>query len=105
MKSFNYCCCIIAAIGLIFLGFAVIHSSNNTAKVELKPKVLCEAKSISVRTSQISTASVLLPPNSAITKIYVSMTQREGNPIDSGFISTISAGPTVFQHRFIKTRT
>lgn len=102
------CNCIIAAaiviVGLIlasalwFLAAKVI-TVNLVAEeiaVDLKEKVLCPAKSMASNNNSLSQLTLNIPPNVAITKIYASVRQSAGNPIDNANLFIQESGTIFF---------
>lgn len=102
------CNCIIAAaiviVGLIlasalwFLAAKVI-TVNLVAEeiaVDLKEKILCPAKSMASNNNSLSQLTLNIPPNVAITKIYASVRQSAGNPIDNANLFMQDSSGTIF---------
>lgn len=103
-KKYIYCiCCICAAILLsgIIVAAAIMCSGSGEGNVTPSDKILCAAKSVTDSNSDVTTLSVDIPPNAGITKIYASITQNAGTPIDGGSI-VILEGPAIFAFAFDK---
>lgn len=96
-------CCACAAILLsgIIVAAAIIHAGSGEKSIMLNEKILCAAQSVTDSKPDVTTLSVDIPPNVGITKIYASITQNPGMPIDGGSI-VILEGTATFAFAFDK---
>lgn len=92
--------CVISAYCLILTGCKLDCMKT---RVKLEDKVLCAATGATKTSSPgDSVMSLALPSNAAITKLFVSIWQEPGMPIDSGNLTILGEPGTIFELDFSK---
>lgn len=93
--------CMISTYGL--LSSTGCHYDGMKTKVKLEEKILCAATGVTKTSAPgDSVMSLDIPSNAAITKLYVSIWQEPGMPIDSANLTIIGEPGTIFNLDFSK---
>ena len=93
---------LIAVVALILFSFLCPTDGANGANNE-KNEEICMAQSVAATVESASQVKVIVPPNSAISKIYTSIVQFDFEEINGGGITvTQIGGEDIFLYDFHK---